>query len=114
MALAWIKTLSQGLAPPDPIEAQELLLDTLMVGLRLAEGLAIAPLIEQFGLDLIQQVWNCLKRYISVGWVSAIGPNGESLSDSAQLLDINSIGLTVPEGFLFSNVVLVQLFDQLG
>lgn len=81
-------------SPPSP----ELLLDTLMLGLRLAEGLKLTDLTAQFGAMIVQQVQTLLQPYIQKGWV-------EMTNDRIRLTD--------PEGFLFSNVVLVDLFEQL-
>lgn len=84
------------------IEPLEVLLDTLMVGLRLAEGVSLDRLTEQFGQGAIERVWNCLNPYYKAGWI--------------QLLDstppkTGTLRLSDPEGFLFSNVVLVKLFE---
>jgi putative oxygen-independent coproporphyrinogen III oxidase len=91
----WVETVDPMVFGPVP-EAEELLLDTLMVGLRLMEGLAIEGLVQRFGDRLINQVLDCLKPYEKPGWV---------------VID-DRIRLSAPEGFLFSNVVLVKLFDR--
>jgi putative oxygen-independent coproporphyrinogen III oxidase len=109
----WVKQLEKGLPQVDPSSPEEILLDTLMVGLRLAEGLAIDQLIEQFGQSLMQQVWDCLKRYVDAGWVEVVDCQNQILPASVDFNHINRIRLTMPEGFLFSNVVLVALFDRL-
>ena len=81
-----------------PIEE---LLETLMLGLRLAEGLSwsrleeICPKSSKSDLAKIKQ---CLQPYIAKGWV-------EVESERFRLSD--------PEGFLFSNVVLSTLFKEL-
>ncbi|MGI0487155.1 radical SAM family heme chaperone HemW [Pantanalinema rosaneae CENA516] len=84
-------------SPPSP-PSSELLLDTLMLGLRLAEGLKLTDLIAQFGVTIVQQVQELLQPYVDKGWVEMIA---------------DRVCLTDPEGFLFSNVVLVDLFEQL-
>ena len=84
----------------------DLLLDTLMLGLRLQEGLAIAPLVEQFGEAAIARVWQRLQPYRKTGWV-AVEP--ESAIERAAIARIK---LTNPEGFLFSNIVLTELFEE--
>jgi putative oxygen-independent coproporphyrinogen III oxidase len=109
----WVTTFDPD---PDPIDLapNELLLDTLMVGFRLAEGLAVQSLRQQFGDRLIQQVGKCLERYRESGWVEAIGHDGAVQSNVDNWLNLDRMRLTAPEGFLFSNVVLVELFDRLG
>jgi putative oxygen-independent coproporphyrinogen III oxidase len=85
----------------------EYLLDTLMVGLRLAEGLDLEQLTQQFGVTLMQEVWKQLEPYQKVGWVEVL--EGESATMPTQ----GRLRLTDPEGFLFSNVVLVKLFESI-
>lgn len=76
----------------------ERLLDTLMLGLRLSEGLRLEKL-AAFGERSIQQVLTCVQPFQLQGWVE--------VSDQ-------DLKLTDPEGFLFSNVVLSQLFKELA
>jgi oxygen-independent coproporphyrinogen-3 oxidase len=79
--------------------ADEVLLDTLMLGLRLAEGLSMQILQAQFGEETVSNIQNILQPYIENGWVHIV--NGR-------------LRLSDPEGFLFSNVVLSKLFHKLG
>ncbi|MBW4472912.1 MAG: radical SAM family heme chaperone HemW [Stenomitos rutilans HA7619-LM2] len=95
--------------PPHPTPD---ILDTLMLGLRLAEGLSIAALIEQFGYSLWERVWMCLQPFCANGWVMsepADRPNGSSTDIPIS----GRLRLTDPEGFLFSNVILIALFEAL-
>ncbi len=110
----------------------DLLLDTLMLGLRLAAGLDIQELVQQFGLETVQRIWQCLQPYAHRDWVHILAADGTRLSPNAQIdpdfqpnfqIDIKDIKalppsarlcLSDPEGFLFSNVVLVALFDEFG
>ncbi|MBD1823942.1 coproporphyrinogen III oxidase [Cyanobacteria bacterium FACHB-DQ100] len=75
----------------------EHLLDSLMVGLRLQEGIDLKQLRERFGEGAIAQILDCLQPYKKVSWVE-ITPG--------------RIKLTDPEGFLFSNVILTKLFAR--
>jgi putative oxygen-independent coproporphyrinogen III oxidase len=75
----------------------EVLLDTLMVGLRLAEGVSLQKL-RQFGQGKVEEILKILKPYFQEGWV---------------VLVEDRLRLTDPEGFLFSNVVLARLFEKL-
>lgn len=81
-----------------PTPPEEALLDTLMLGLRLAEGLDLQVLTAQFGEAAVQQIQTCLEPYRAKGWIEP-GAARLRLSD--------------PEGFLFSNVMLSELFKQL-
>lgn len=83
-------------------------LDTLMVGLRLAEGLPLAELADRFGQARVDRLWRCLQPYYKQGWVAlssdVVAPEGLPTSGTIRLTD--------PEGFLFSNVILVALFEE--
>ncbi|MBD2020275.1 coproporphyrinogen III oxidase [Leptolyngbya sp. FACHB-36] len=86
----------------------EFLLDTLMLGLRLADGLSIAKLRSQFGRATLDRVWRCLQPYYQKGWVEVLS---EQLPTSV-LPDTGRLRLSDPDGFLFSNVILVRLFEK--
>ncbi|WP_413173484.1 radical SAM family heme chaperone HemW [Anabaena azotica] len=77
----------------------EELLETLMLGLRLAEGLSLTVLVEKFGEGKVEEIKQCLQPYFEKGWVEVVGKR-------LRLID--------PDGFLFSNVVLADLFETLG
>ena len=119
----------------EPTSSQEQLLDTLMLGLRLAEGLSVRALSERFGEAIAHRIFQTLIPYEQQGWVSFTPTPAHSASDNPsidkQLISATEpcqnlstiqpspatlashIRLTDPEGFLFSNVVLSTLFDVL-
>jgi putative oxygen-independent coproporphyrinogen III oxidase len=78
--------------------ANEVFLDTLMLGLRLAEGLDLAKLQDKFGIQKVADILKILQPYIRQNWVR---------------VQEEKLRLSDPEGFLFSNVVLSQLFASL-
>jgi len=78
---------------------EEVLLETLMLGLRLAEGVSLAALAEKFGEQKVEEICRCLQPYFEKGWVEVVG---------------GRLRLSDPQGFLFSNVVLAELFEKLG
>ncbi|MFQ4144720.1 radical SAM family heme chaperone HemW [Chlorogloeopsis sp. ULAP02] len=80
--------------PPD-----EILLETLMLGLRLAEGVNLEVLEKQFGVEKIEEIKKYCQPFFEQGWVE-VAQGRLRLSD--------------PNGFLFSNVVLAKLFSKLG
>ncbi|MGF1536733.1 MAG: radical SAM family heme chaperone HemW [Elainellaceae cyanobacterium] len=96
---AWVRDrLSQRTACPDSLT--ERLLDTLMLGLRLSEGLSLRKLVRAFGSDLVHGVTRAMAPFYAKGWV-IYGPD-----DRFRLSD--------PDGFLFSNVILSTLFDTVS
>lgn len=88
--------------PPNPD-----LLDTVMLGLRLAAGLNLAELAETFGAEAIARLWQCLQPFMKKGWVTI---NPEPPADQQPIA--GNLKLTDPEGFLFSNQVLTAIFEE--
>jgi putative oxygen-independent coproporphyrinogen III oxidase len=116
---AWVEQAPfRPIAPrPDPSidSALDTLLETLMVGLRLAEGVAIAPLVATYGAAVMQRLWDCVRPYSQQNWVTFRAEQdggSEPIEFPVQLPAQGRIAFTDPEGFLFSNVVLVRLFEQ--
>ncbi len=87
-----------------------------MLGLRLAEGLNLAKLTQQFGEKTLKQIWTALQPYYYRGWVEVVGvgQEGEDWRETQSLPRTGQLRLSDPEGFLFSNTVLAELFSQLG
>jgi oxygen-independent coproporphyrinogen-3 oxidase len=86
--------------PPTPISEQWL--DTLMVGLRLATGVDCQALKQTFGAARVDLLIELLTPYQQQGWVEF------------DAVPATWLRLTDPEGFLFSNVILVKLFETFG
>lgn len=81
-------------------------LDTLMLGLRLAEGVNLAALMNGFGEDAIARLWTCVQPYVQQGLVALSPAHPPTLVPRSGILR-----LTDPEGFLLSNVVLTTIFE---
>jgi oxygen-independent coproporphyrinogen-3 oxidase len=115
---AWVKQLIEagGVLDCPKLTQADVLLETLMLGLRLAEGLSLSMLTQQFGEKILEQVWKGLQSYYRRGWVEVVGVHGEvvELQDAQKLLLTGQLRLSDPEGFLFSNTVLADLFSQLS
>jgi len=73
----------------------EIFLENLMLGLRLAEGVSLGT----FGVGNLEKIYQCLQPYFERGWV-------EVADGRLRFCD--------PQGFLFSNVVLAELFAKFG
>ncbi len=76
------------------------LLETLMLGLRLARGVNLTSIEREFGSDKRDRVLRCIERYRQHGWVEIAIDNGDRW-----------LRLSDPEGLLFSNVVLTEIFS---
>ncbi len=97
----WVESLitTQGKIDCPTDTQQDRLLETLMLGLRLAEGLNLKALQQTFGEASVTSILDCLQSYPD--WV-IVDPRKEQ------------IRLTDPDGFLFSNQVLVALWETLS
>ncbi|WP_414565803.1 MULTISPECIES: radical SAM family heme chaperone HemW [unclassified Anabaena] len=93
----WVK--AGGVIDCEVTPPEEVLLETLMLGLRLAEGLSLADLSNKFGEAKVEEIYRYLQPYLDQGWVNVT-------EERLQLSD--------PQGFLFSNVVLAELFEKLS
>ncbi len=92
------------------ITATDYLLETLMLGLRLAEGIDTA----QFEPDILKKIWSCLQPYHRQGWIEVLNSDRTLIeSDEIDLTSVTKIRLNDPEGFLFSNTILATLFEKL-
>ena len=97
---AWIETLTEtpnDLIPTPTIDPIDQLLETLMLGLRLKEGVNLSAIAKQFGSETVNQLIDTLQPYIDQQWVE-ITPD-----DDLQLTD--------PDGLMFSNTILTKLFS---
>jgi putative oxygen-independent coproporphyrinogen III oxidase len=112
----WVQTFATtGQIDCPTTSSTEGLLDTLMLGLRLSDGLSLQQLRDQFGDQTIQQVLHTLSPFQAEGWVEQRTVDGLSLAWATNLTtNERRIHLTDPAGFLFSNQVLSALFHQLG
>ena len=113
----WVQDLiaAGGVLDYPQTPAEEVLLETLMLGLRLREGVSLS-LLTQFGEKTLERIWKCLQPYYRQGWVEVLGTDFKPVvcSDGQPLPAQGQLRLTDPQGFLFSNVVLAALFSQLG
>ncbi|MEG3977582.1 coproporphyrinogen III oxidase, partial [Microcoleus sp. herbarium8] len=106
------------------VSENDILLETLMLGLRLAEGVSLSALTQQFTQQTVDRIWDCLQPYWRQGWVEivtadraisyGIEPLEATLGEGAKLPLSGNLRLSDPEGFLFSNTILADLFSQLG
>lgn len=99
-----------------PTSSEDIFLETLMLGLRLQEGLNLTVLAKQFGYERLEQIWKCLQPYYRQGWVEITTEDGTLLAISpGQALPISGkLRLSDPEGFLFSNTILAAIFSLFG
>ena len=98
------------------VSENDVLLETLMLGLRLAEGVSLSALTQKFTQQTVDRIWHCLQPYWRLRWVEIMAEDGAiaTLDEGAQLPLSGNLRLSDPEGFLFSNTILADLFNKLG
>ncbi|MEW6497237.1 MAG: radical SAM family heme chaperone HemW [Cyanobacteriota bacterium] len=115
---AWVQQLIEagGVWDCSELSEDDVLLETLMLGLRLAEGLNLGTLAQQFGEKTLNQIGIALQPYYRNGWVEVVGTDGKAIAptNTQNLPRYGHLRLSDPEGFLFSNTVLADLFSQLN
>ncbi len=114
----WVEQLiaAEGVIDCPQTPPTEVLLETLMLGLRLGDGVSLSSLAQVFGENTLLRIWRCLQPYHRQGWVEIVGTDGEAIAmlDAGQIPTSGQLRLSDPEGFLFSNVVMAALFSHLG
>lgn len=90
----------QGIPPSAPILSQsEELFDTLMQGLRIAEGIPVYQLKNSFDPSLIAHLQQILQPFIDKGWLVWQG---------------DRLCAVPPDGWLFSDTILEHLYQNLS
>lgn len=115
---SWVEEFIKagGVLDGGELSKNDLLLETLMLGMRLADGLSFARLREEFGEEILAKIWVTVEHYYRKGWVEVMGLEGEILGvELGEDLPMDGrLRLSDPEGFLFSNSILADLFSRLG
>ena len=98
----WVQSHPNVSDAAEPLKPTDMLLETLMLGLRLANGVNLTALSQQFGEAIIEPILASLAPYQQQGWV-IVTSKPSSLR----------IKLSDPEGNLFSNTILAAVFAQI-
>jgi putative oxygen-independent coproporphyrinogen III oxidase len=120
----WVEafTASGGVLHTPATPLTEQLLDRLIVGLRLQAGIPGSELRDLCCPSLWETLYRQLAPYLAKGWL-VIEVKPDKIRQEIPtykpdkvppLEDIQCLRLTDPEGFLFSNVVLVTCFELLA
>ncbi len=111
---AWVKDYAnnEGLLDCPVTSKTDQFLESLMLGLRLVEGVKLTQL--SVNPEVIHQLLTVLQSYIQQQWVIALTTDGKRVLplDPKNFDKIEAIALSDPEGFLFSNTVLTALFQS--
>lgn len=90
---------------------QEQLLETLMLGFRLSEGINLEALSQQFGTDTLHNIITLLMPFYQEGLVEFLEINQNLIQPN---VNQGLIRLTDPDGFLVSNQILSTVFAGLS
>ena len=108
--------IEPAIEPNFQVSENDVLLETLMLGLRLAAGVSLSALTEKFTQQTVDRIWHCLQPYWRQGLVEIVAAGGAiaTLAEAEKLPLSGNLRLSDPEGFLFSNTILADLFSKLG
>ncbi len=93
----------------------DILLETLMLGLRLKKGVYLSKITQEFDQKVIETIYQTLVPYYQVGLVHFKNINDNFITElnDNTWQSIYRIILSDPDGFLLSNTILASLFDKL-
>ena len=93
------------------LPASERVMEQIMVGLRLREGISLEAIYRLYGNRGIDAMGSAITPYLKNNWLKIHAP--KPLSDTTTLQPTSRIHLTDPEGFLMSNVIITDAFNAL-
>jgi putative oxygen-independent coproporphyrinogen III oxidase len=112
----WVEELAENKGNIDVsvLSRQDAYLETLMLGLRLAEGIDLVKLGVEFGQETIDRLLARLKRYHQRGWIEYVDRQDNIIEIDRLTVFPSSLYLRLqdPEGFLFSNTILATIFEE--
>jgi putative oxygen-independent coproporphyrinogen III oxidase len=114
---SWVNQLSQsdGFIDCPKLSNIDILLESLMLKLRLSEGINLSLVKAYFGQETTNRIVSCLYTYYQQNLINLIDEDKKKivLEDIKAIPENTNLKLTDPEGFLFSNSILATLFYNL-
>lgn len=98
-------------AQQEPQTLEDELLDTVMLSLRLADGMDMALVSERYGVSAAERICKSLEPHMARGLV-AVAEGGLGQQRGEQ--DGRSLRLVDPQGFLVSNDIISDVFVALS
>ena len=111
---AWVETfVKNGGRTADPvIDAEEQVVELIMMGLRLLSGVVLEDVYKIYGERGLQELSKAIAPYLQSGWLT-VKSASLGISNAVGLEPTDRIQLSDPEGFLMSNVVITDAFNAL-
>ncbi|BAZ45893.1 oxygen-independent coproporphyrinogen III oxidase [Chondrocystis sp. NIES-4102] len=105
---AWLEAGAQ--VEVAEVSPTDYLLEGLMLGLRLVEGIDL----KKYSENILQKILASIEPYYSQEWIEIIDEDGKLLDlKQDDLINLASrLRLQDPDGFLFSNTILAALFEK--
>ncbi|MDJ0578532.1 radical SAM family heme chaperone HemW [Crocosphaera sp.] len=99
----------------DYLEKIDILLETLMLGLRLKKGVDLLQISTFFGKEIVELIYKILLPYHQkkIVYFKDINDNFITNITDNNWQNINRVMFSDPDGFLLSNTILADLFAQL-
>ena len=111
----WVERFITGAQSDEPtLSAAERVLEQIMVGLRLKQGISLTEVSRLYGEAGLTQLSTALNPHVRKGWVIVeTGAEMRAPQNIAKVTPNTRIRLSDPEGFLMSNQVIVDAFNAL-
>ncbi|MDJ0843667.1 radical SAM family heme chaperone HemW [Crocosphaera sp.] len=113
----WVKSLQETdhYLSSDYLNKIDVLLETLMLGLRLKKGINLSKISSLFGDKIVKIICQTLLPYYEIGLVKFQNIDNKIITELTDdnFKSIKRIMLSDPDGFLLSNTILAELFDKL-
>ncbi|MGB3293958.1 MAG: hypothetical protein WBB01_13310, partial [Phormidesmis sp.] len=113
----WVERLvEEGYSNEPILSASERILEQIMVGLRLKQGISLSAVDQVHGEEGLGRLFAALAPHLHKGWViaeSQADTMREQQQSTAKFTSNSRIRLSDPEGFLMSNVVIIDAFNAL-
>ena len=109
----WVDNfVARGGVTDDPVlPATERVMEQIMVGLRLRKGMSLEGVYRVYGDRGIEAIGRAIAPHLKNRWLTVHTPNANP--NMTNLKPNSRLQLTDPEGFLMSNVVIVDAFNAL-
>ena len=109
----WVdRFVASGGMTEDPVlPAFERVMEQMMVGLRLKEGISLEGVYRVFGDEGIRAMERAIAPHVERNWLVIESPSADT--NATGLRSTSRIRLSDPEGFLMSNVAIVDAFNAI-
>eukprot|EP00210_Caulerpa_lentillifera_P003987 g3804.t1 len=108
---SWVANLPQGHS--EPFTWTEDVFETIMLHLRLKDGLNLEHFCELHGIEKLKKVIMAIEEFTIRGLVECLDHDHQLVPWSEDLSRISRIRLNDPDGFLISNEILSTIFTHL-